>query len=62
MSSISVDCVWGDWIEGDCSTTCGTGEQTDTRVKLIEEANGGTCVGDSSNVSNCTLEQCRGMS
>ena len=38
INSISVNCEWGNWYEGDCSTTCGIGEQTNIRIKLVEEA------------------------
>ena len=62
INSNLVDCEWGDWVEGDCSATCGTGEQNNTRTKLVEEANGGICIGNYSEVINCTLEPCPGMS
>ena len=58
---ISVDCEWGDWVEGDCSTTCGTGEQNNTRTKLVEEAHGGNCTGGYTNVTSCLVVECPGM-
>ena len=58
--AILVDCEWDDWVEGDCSATCGTGQQTNTRVKLTEEANGGTCTGKSTNVTSCLVVECPG--
>ena len=61
INCISVDCEWGDWVEGECSTTCGPGVQNNTRIKLIEEAFGGTCIGEYNNVTNCELEPCPGM-
>ena len=61
MNSISVDCIWEDWVEGECSTTCGPGVQNNTRIKLIEEAFGGTCIGEYNNVTDCELEPCLGM-
>ena len=61
INSISVDCEWGNWYEGDCSTTCGIGEQTDIRIKLVEEANGGNCTGWYTNVTSCLVVECPGM-
>ena len=61
MNSILVDCEWADWVEGECSTTCGLGVQNNTRIKLIEEAYGGTCIGEYNNVTDCELEKCLGM-
>ena len=60
MFSIVVDCVWGDWVEGDCSTTCGAGQQNMTRVKLVEEAHGGACNGELINVTSCLVVECPG--
>ena len=60
MFSIVVDCVWGDWVEGDCSTTCGRGQQNKTRVKLLEEAHGGACDGNFTNVTSCLVVECPG--
>ena len=61
INSILVDCEWGDWVEGDCSATCGTGEQNNTRTKLVEEAHGGTCAGGYTNVTSCLVVECPGM-
>ena len=61
INDISVDCEWGDWVEGDCSATCGTGEQNNTRTKLVEEAHGGTCAGGYTNVTSCLVVECPGM-
>ena len=62
INSLLVVCEWGDWVaEGDCSVTCGTGEQNYTRTKLIEEANGGICEGESFNVTSCLVIECPGM-
>ena len=61
INSILVDCEWGDWVEGDCSATCGTGEQNNTRTKLVEEAHGGTCTGGYTNVTSCLVVDCPGM-
>ena len=61
INSILVDCEWGDWVKGDCSATCGTGEQKNTRTKLAQEAHGGTCTGGSTNVTSCLVAECPGM-
>ena len=61
IHSIAVDCEWGDWVEGDCSTTCGTGEQTNRRNKLVEEAHGGKCTGGFTDVISCLVAECPGM-
>ena len=42
-------------------TTCGAGEQNNTRIKLVEEANGGNCSGESFNVTSCLVVECPGM-
>ena len=55
-----VDCEWGNWVEGDCSTTCGAGKQNNTRSKLIEAAHGGNCTGDSTEVQSCLVVECPG--
>ena len=61
INSILVDCEWDDWVEGDCSATCGTGEQNNTRTKLVEEAYGGNCTGGYTNVTSCLVVECPGM-
>ena len=60
INHIIVDCVWSDWVEGDCSTTCGAGQQNNTRAKLIEETNGGNCTGESTEVLSCVFRPCPG--
>ena len=59
INSILVDCEWGDWVEGDCSATCGTGQQTNTRTKLVDEAHGGKCTGGFTDVTSCLVAECR---
>ena len=56
----AIHCVWGDWVLGECSKTCGTGTRIDTRVKTIEEANGGTCTGQFTETKECKLQECPG--
>ena len=57
---LCVDCVWTDWKPGQCSVTCGLGIRIDTRSKLIEEKNRGTCLGESSITSECQDQTCSG--
>ena len=57
---VCVDCVWTDWKPGRCSVTCGLGIRIDTRSKLIEEKNRGTCLGESSITSECQDQTCSG--
>ena len=61
MNYIVVDCEWGAWVEGDCSTTCGNGQQTNTREKVVNEEPGGNCTGESTNVTSCVVVECPGM-
>jgi len=54
-----VNCVWGAWVEGSCSKTCGGGKRTDTRTKDKSESNGGTCEGESTLPNQeCNDEDC----
>ena len=57
---VCVDCVWTDWKPGQCSVTCGLGIRIDTRSKLIEEKNRGTCLGESTITSECQDQTCPG--
>ena len=57
---LAIHCVWDDWILGECSKTCGTGTRIDTRVKLVEEANGGTCTGPFTETKACKIQECPG--
>ena len=61
MDYIVVDCEWGGWVEGDCSAKCGTGQQINTRDKLVEEDHGGVCTGESTNLTSCVAVECPGM-
>ena len=53
-------CEWDEWVNGECSKTCGTGTRTNTRVKLVEEANGGNCTGQSFKTKECRTKPCPG--
>ena len=58
---VLVNCVWDAWVNGTCSTTCGAGQQTNTRDKLTEEAYGGACSEESTEVVSCINVECPGM-
>ena len=58
--NIAIHCKWGAWVYGICSASCGTGTRTDTRVKIVEEANGGTCTGKPIEIVQCKEKECPG--
>ena len=53
-----INCQWAEWVEGDCTKTCGTGSRTNTRTKSEVEAHGGTCFGQPTVVVECNTNQC----
>jgi len=53
-----IHCEWGEWVAGECSHECGEGTQVNTREKLVEEANGGTCTGKPNETVSCMLKEC----
>ena len=55
-----VDCKWGSFGSwSSCSKTCGGGEKTRSRSKLILASNGGReCVGGSSETNSCHTQNC----
>ena len=61
MVNTEIHCVWDEWKEGVCSATCGTGTKTNTRSKLVTEANGGTCTGQPTEIKDCKIQECPGM-
>ena len=60
MVNTEIHCVWDEWKEGECSATCGTGTRTNTRSKLVTEANGGTCTGQPTEIMDCKIQECPG--
>ena len=57
----SVDCQWNDWIVGVCSTTCGGGIRTNTRIERVSAAYGGeACNGLNSIHESCNDQDCPG--
>ena len=59
--SFLVDCKWGNWTFGECSSSCGGGIRLDTRQELIHATNGGNeCTGPSNLTENCNIQECPG--
>ena len=63
VTSISeIHCKWNRyWVYGICSKTCGWGTRTNTRTKLVTEANGGTCTGQPTEIEKCNTKPCPGI-
>ena len=57
---IATQCEWNEWKEGECSRACGIGLQTNMRTKKVAEANGGTCIGQPTEVVECNTQTCPG--
>jgi len=53
-----VHCEWSNWEKGECSKECGAGTQNNTRTKLVVEAHGGTCSGETTEVVECMVKEC----
>lgn len=53
------DCIWGAWVWGRCSATCGGGIQTGTRGILQQASGGGTpCTGPVEQERDCNEDAC----
>jgi hypothetical protein len=59
--TFSVDCQWGKWIKnGQCSQSCGSGEQIVEREPKVEQQyNGADCLGNDTKVEPCFVNPCR---
>ena len=57
-SEPTIDCEWNEWQIGGCTASCGKGYRTKSRTKKVEEANGGTCDGESTEHELCTSAPC----
>ena len=56
-----VNCVWDQWIIGDCSVTCGEGTRTNTRIpKVAAQFGGDECDGTSFSTEKCRDQECPG--
>ena len=60
-SYILVNCQWSSWAVGSCSKSCGGGQRTKQRTKLVTESNGGKCSGQTSITEPCNTVSCNGM-
>ena len=60
ICNLALHCVWGDWVNGTCSAECDWGTQINTRVKDVEEANGGWCSGEPTETVMCKEKECPG--
>ena len=59
-SFLAIHCTWDNWKIGACSAACGPGTRINTRVKLVEESNGGTCTGENKEILECKEKECPG--
>ena len=57
---LAIPCEWDEWVIGHCSAECGVGTRTNTRVKRVEELNGGTCTGQPEEIEECMDKECPG--
>ena len=57
---LAIPCEWSEWVDGACSAKCGTGTRTKTRVKLVEEKDGGTCSDELTKTEPCEDKDCPG--
>ncbi len=55
-----MECIWSKWENGECSKTCGGGNRTNTRVKIVEEMHDGICEGDPTVIEECNMQECPG--
>ena len=53
-----VNCEWNEWVQGQCSTTCGPGESVRVRTKSVTESHGGTCSGETTDTELCNEQDC----
>ena len=58
---VLVDCKWAEWGAAEaCSKTCGGGDRVKRRSKLVEDKDGGKCIGESTNTETCNTASCSG--
>ena len=62
MSTVAapINCEWGSWDVGKCSTSCGGGTSVKTRSKKVKEVNGGKCEGKNNEKEPCNTHSCTG--
>ena len=58
---LKVDCEWGDWNIGNCSSECGGGIQIHTRTPKVIASHGGVdCYGLPNVTKICNINKCPG--
>ena len=57
---VAIDCEWSEWSIGNCSAECGTGARIKNRTKLVQEINGGSCIGKANETEACKTKECPG--
>ena len=50
-------CIWGEWVENDCSATCGPSTKIRRRYARIPEAANGNCTGTNETIP-CDILLC----
>ena len=56
-----VNCQWSIWSQySECTKSCGGGTQFKSRIKIIPESDGGTCLGEYVVTTNCNIQSCQG--
>ena len=58
MFFFSLECVWSDWEEGECSKSCGGGVQIFKRKIIREPLDGSKCQGETVKIKVCGKEEC----
>ena len=61
MLKLLVNCQWSAWQIGPCSATCGDGTRRNTRLKIVDDKNGGECIGEDVEEQYCKKEYCLGI-
>ena len=60
VSFSEIPCEWSAWTHGSCSATCGSGTKNNTRVKIVQERNGGKCQDKTWEIQECNERDCPG--
>ena len=57
----SENCTLSTWTKfSSCSKSCGDGTKSRSRFKTVKESNGGTCLGNLTEIEDCRLKPCPG--